>query len=500
MVKIHLPVSYPVENTGIFIKKAEPIGGGGFGQVFLGEKPDVKNLYAVKIFYPRAIERLEDESERKLAFEKFMQHFQEEIQIMIECKHSHVVPIEAFGILKDASGNVFPYNVTRYFERGSTEGKIYPVEAAVGMILQVCDVLTFLHSKGIIHRDIKPGNLLLDEEERVIVADLGVAKILTGTEIEGAYTRISSSGYTPPEQDEGTSLSPSTDIYAAAKTLYTLVTGKIHPHLEQITSLPLKYEEERKENLLTILKGATAPEPGERIYQTAEEFKKALMDWLKTKKSKSSIFKKKTKVEEQIKKKEPPEKPPLKEEIKKERRDIKDSPKEKKHEKGIRFRPVKTVVTVITMGLLAVVGYTQRHHLQNYYTIVMERLNRRSVDLQKAETHFRRGLDLFDQKNFKEARLELETAIRYDWKNPEYFAFLGWTCSEIGLWDQSMESWQKAVELAPDSIGYRINLGKAFSQLDRSSEAITEWKKILEIDSDHLEAIGLIEQEGRKIK
>ena len=158
---------------------------------------------------------------------------------------------------------------------------------------QVCSGLAHAHKCGVIHRDIKPQNLLLTEDKQVVkIADFGVARI---DATEGAITRVGTNIYSAPEHnplmqtgqlDTGglllphDHLTPAADIYSLAKTAYTLIAGESPRRFAQhaITDLPLHVREAYWSNpLLRVLEKATQNRPDDR-YQTVEEFWDELSD------------------------------------------------------------------------------------------------------------------------------------------------------------------------------------------------------------------------------
>ncbi|HYY16245.1 MAG TPA: protein kinase, partial [Gammaproteobacteria bacterium] len=115
-------------------------------------------------------------------------------------------------------------------ERKRRGGQI-PLEVLLPWMHQLCEVLTYLHARTppIVHRDLKPGNILLDDNDRIMLIDFGIAKESKASEETRTLARAASHGFSPPEQVMGTGTDPRSDIYALAATFYALLTGTIPP-------------------------------------------------------------------------------------------------------------------------------------------------------------------------------------------------------------------------------------------------------------------------------
>jgi serine/threonine protein kinase len=157
---------------------------------------------------------------------------------------------------------------------------VVTLQNALKYVEQVCAGLGHAHRNGIIHRDIKPQNLLLTEDrETVKIADFGVARVHLS---DAPITRVGTNIYAPPEHSPMTigesvmtvtSLTPAADIYSLGKTIYTLLTCEAPRFYanQQITDLPLtSRDEEWADELKRVLARATVAEPEER-HQSVEE-------------------------------------------------------------------------------------------------------------------------------------------------------------------------------------------------------------------------------------
>jgi serine/threonine protein kinase len=115
-------------------------------------------------------------------------------------------------------------------ERRRSGGRV-SLERVTAWMLQVCDVLAYLHGQTppVVHRDLKPANMLLDEHDRVMLIDFGIAKVSLGVEGTRTMARAATHGFSPPEQVLGTGTDARSDVYALGATMYALLTGTVPP-------------------------------------------------------------------------------------------------------------------------------------------------------------------------------------------------------------------------------------------------------------------------------
>jgi serine/threonine protein kinase len=218
-------------------------------------------------------------------------NFQNEAVALDRVRHPNVINRLGHGTAIDLAGTTFHYIVLEYLPGGDmfalTRTRPLSIQRALFYLEQVCSGLAHAHRCGVIHRDIKPQNLLLTADKEVVkIADFGVARL---DATEGAITRVGTNIYSAPEHnplmqtgplDTGglrlshDQLSPAADIYSLAKTTYTLLAGESPRRFAQhtLTELPLPLREAFWGNaVLRVLERATQNRPEAR-YQTVEEF------------------------------------------------------------------------------------------------------------------------------------------------------------------------------------------------------------------------------------
>jgi serine/threonine protein kinase len=221
-----------------------------------------------------------------------IENFENEAIALDTVRHSHVILRLGHGTAADLRSVPFHYLVLEYMPGGDLlqlcrrhSGNALSVSAALLYFKQICEALAFAHSRGVIHRDLKPNNFLLSADHKMLkVADFGVAKISAQSQAE--ITRVGAGIYAPPEHhpDEMTGrtgrLTASADIYSLAKSLYTVVCGRAPQEFsrKQISSLPVGISSQPwADALLRVIRRATADDINAR-YASVTEFWSDLAD------------------------------------------------------------------------------------------------------------------------------------------------------------------------------------------------------------------------------
>lgn len=248
------------------------LGQGGMGIVYEAEHVDAADLrYAIKTILPNFVE-------------EFSEHFLREARSIAAIRQQHVIRISDVG---RTSADI-PYMVMEYHggdlgkyvrERGGT----LPADEALELCAQVCDALVATHNKRIVHRDIKPGNCLIQQEDnrlRIILSDFGLARVLHGEDsVQSEWTIAGSRGYMAPECYTGRPRPDHrVDIYSVGAMLFCLLTGS-SPSLNQFQSSEFKQDPtcggKLPPALLPIVERAVAIDPNQR-YASAEALGSAL--------------------------------------------------------------------------------------------------------------------------------------------------------------------------------------------------------------------------------
>ncbi len=227
---------------------------GGMGAVYRAQQASLDRPVAVKILPPAFGKEAE-----------FADRFKTEARAMAKLNHTNIVTVYDFGISREGHF----YLVMEWVE-GHTlhelvqKGNI-PLRKVANYVMQLCDALHFAHSHKIIHRDVKPGNIMVNEEDRVKVADFGLARPMTGEAEENPF---GTPDYAAPEIMDKRGVDQRADIFAAGVVLYELLTGCV-PATPRRSVMEYSPVNKRWDE---IIAKATDPDPDKR-YPDALEFR-----------------------------------------------------------------------------------------------------------------------------------------------------------------------------------------------------------------------------------
>ncbi|MBI2899955.1 MAG: serine/threonine protein kinase [Planctomycetes bacterium] len=201
------------------LEVVERLGRGGMGVVYKARQPALGRFVALKVLRPD-----------KAGQADWQARFEREARALAGLSHSGIVAVHDFGVEEDL------FFLTMEFVDGSDlwarmAGRRLPTDEALAIATQICDALAYAHAAGIVHRDIKPGNVLIDGTGRVKIADFGLAK-LAGPASDAMLTQsgvsMGTHAYMAPEQMENTrDVDHRADLYAAGVVLYEMLTGEL---------------------------------------------------------------------------------------------------------------------------------------------------------------------------------------------------------------------------------------------------------------------------------
>jgi len=247
----------------------EELGRGGMAIVFKAKENQLDREVAIKVL------------PFSLAFDKeFVERFQREARTSARLEHPNIIPIYRVG----KSGRII-YFVMKFL-RGkplssvlSARGSLPPVEIKK-ILAEVGRALAYAHKKEIVHRDIKPDNIMFDEHGHAVVTDFGIAKAASGGKLTGTGMSIGTPHYMSPEQAKAQPLDGRSDIYSLGVVAYQCLTGGVpfdgedsfsigYKHImEEIPTPPLDNQEKRQ--LFEVVRKMMAKTPAQR-FQNAEE-------------------------------------------------------------------------------------------------------------------------------------------------------------------------------------------------------------------------------------
>jgi eukaryotic-like serine/threonine-protein kinase len=255
------------------------LGFGGMSTVHLALDERLERRVAVKLL---AEHLAEDPA--------FVSRFQREAQAAARLVHPNIVQVFDSG--QDPTTGQY-FIVMEYIQGASCaeilrdDGWVEVVDA-ISIVEQACEGLDYAHRHGVVHRDVKPGNLLRSREGEVKLADFGIAKATEQSSITQVGSVLGTAAYLAPEQARGEEAGPRADLYALGVVAYQLISGRLPYEATSLTELALKQQREAPPMLDTLVAAVTpelaeavaialALDPGDR-YGTAHDMGRALSD------------------------------------------------------------------------------------------------------------------------------------------------------------------------------------------------------------------------------
>src|SRR5918999_5104214 len=250
------------------------LGAGGMANVYLAEDQELGRRVAIKIL-----------DDRHANDDQFVERFRREAKSAASLSHPNIVSIydrgEAEGTYYIAMEHLDGRNLKELLQaRGPA-----PVKIAIEYVRQILAALRFAHRNGIVHRDIKPHNVLVDSEGRVKVTDFGIARA-GGAQMTEVGSIVGTAQYLSPEQARGAPVDQRSDVYSLGVVLYELLTGTVPfsgdapveiamKHLSEVPAPPSERREGIPRELDLVVMRAIAKDPEER-YQDADEMDRDL--------------------------------------------------------------------------------------------------------------------------------------------------------------------------------------------------------------------------------
>lgn len=275
-----IPASLEGQTLGKY-RVLEPLGRGGMARVYRAYHPQLDRYIAIKVLRSDLVED-----------EEFLTRFRREAQAVAALRHANIVQVYDFDVEDSLSymvmellgGDTLKARLSDYRLRG---GRM-PLGDAVRILLDVLDGLAYAHSEGMIHRDVKPANILLTRRGQAVVSDFGIAQIVGSTHHTATGALMGTLSYMAPEQGlEGQSDARS-DIYSLGIVLYEMLTQRtpydadtplavLMKHLKGPLPLPRQVDPTVPEPFERVVLKALAKEPGDR-YQSAKGMARALRE------------------------------------------------------------------------------------------------------------------------------------------------------------------------------------------------------------------------------
>ncbi len=191
------------------------LGRGGMAMVYLAKEVGLDRMVAIKVLPP------------ELTFGHGVERFRREAVTAASLDHPHIVPIHRVS----STGGLFWYAM-KYVEGRTLDDFLkertrLPLNETVGILGPVADALDYAHARGVIHRDIKPMNVMVDQHGRAVVTDFGIAKALSAGALTSSGSVLGTPVYMSPEQGKGKTVSGPSDQYSVGIMAYEMLSGQL---------------------------------------------------------------------------------------------------------------------------------------------------------------------------------------------------------------------------------------------------------------------------------
>jgi formylglycine-generating enzyme required for sulfatase activity len=256
----------------------EQIGAGSMAEVYKALQLSVNRTVAIKVMSPNLLN----------ADPQFLMRFRQEAWIVAALEHPYILPVIDFGEQKEVL-----YLVLRYVNGGTLrdllKAGVLPVPVILRYIKEIGEALDYAHGLGFVHRDIKPGNVLLDAQRNPFVSDFGLAKIVGGGSItQSGVGMIGTPHYMSPEQGLGRPVDGRADLYALGVILFEMLTGRVPYDADSTVGIVMKHinssvpsvvdlNPEVPKAIDDVLCSVLAKSPADR-FRTAAEFTETLSE------------------------------------------------------------------------------------------------------------------------------------------------------------------------------------------------------------------------------
>ncbi len=248
----------------------ELVGTGGMASVYRAHDKLLERKVALKILH-----------EHYTRDEEYVERFRREARAAAQLSHPNIVTVIDRGEQDGRQFIVFEYIAGQTLKDLVDERGPLPVRRALELLVQVARALAFAHDRGLVHRDVKPQNVLLNGDGRPMVTDFGIAR---SVDVEGATetgTVLGTSDYIAPEQASGEHVDAQTDIYSLGVVLYELLTGEVPFTGDNFVSVALRHVNEQPPSVLerrpdvplrlvAAVDHALAKDPDDRFSSMAE--------------------------------------------------------------------------------------------------------------------------------------------------------------------------------------------------------------------------------------
>ena len=255
----------------------EHLGSGGMSEVYKAYQPGLDRYVAIKVLHSFLAEE-----------EDFLTRFQREAKVAAMLRHPNIIQVYDFDFdVEDRS-----YYMVMELIDGPTlksrlqelarKGEAMPLEEAVEVVIALANALDYAHQRGMVHRDVKPANIMFTDDDQAVLTDFGIAKMVDVAGLTASGAMVGTPAYMAPEQGMGQAGDERADIYSLGVVLYQLVTGRLPfdadtplgvalRHINAPPPMPTSLNADVPPAVEAVIMRAMAKDPNNR-YRTAKDF------------------------------------------------------------------------------------------------------------------------------------------------------------------------------------------------------------------------------------
>ena len=212
----------------------ELLGTGGMSSVYKANDPNLDRVVAIKIIHPHL--SVNDD---------FIRRFRAEAQSVAQLRHPNIVQVFDFDTADDTAYIVFEYvpgeNLQERLARMTVQGRVMSAEEVTRISGQIAEALDYAHARGLVHRDVKPANILLDVHGDAMLADFGIVKITDDVQHTATGAVIGTARYMSPEQIKGAQLDGRTDLYSLGIAMFEMASGQLPYQAESAMTIMMMH-------------------------------------------------------------------------------------------------------------------------------------------------------------------------------------------------------------------------------------------------------------------